>query len=67
MKGILSVDASLFVDPSTASSLFCAESGITIKDLNKALDRADRAIAKTGAYDGQTLAGPVLPALMVLV
>ena len=59
MKGILPVDASLLIDPSTASSLFCAESGITIKDLNNALNKADRALANMGAYDGQTLAGAI--------
>ena len=53
------MDASLLIDPLTASSLFCAESGITIKDLNKALNKADRALANMGAYDGQTLAGAI--------
>ena len=47
------------MDPSTASSLFCAESGITIKDLNNALNKAGRALANMGAYDGQTLAGAI--------
>lgn len=59
MKGILPVDASLPIKPSTASSLFCAESGITIKALNAALDKAKRALANMGAYDGQTLAGAI--------
>ena len=59
MKKILPVDASLLIDPSNASFLFCAESGITIKDLNQALDKANRALENMGAYDGQTLAGAI--------
>ena len=59
MKAILPVDASLLFDPSMASSLFCAESGITIKALNKALDKAQKALVNMGAYDGQTLAGAI--------
>ena len=59
MKSILPVDASLLIEPSTASSVFRAESGITIKALNTALDKAKRALANMGAYDGQTLAGAI--------
>ena len=42
-----------------ASSLLCAESGITIEGLNKALDKAGKALVNMGAYDGQTLAGAI--------
>ena len=59
MNGVLPVDASLLIDPSIASSLFCAESGISIKALNKSLDKANRALANMGANDGQTLAGAI--------
>ena len=44
---------------SLASSLFLAESGITLKNLNKALNKAERALANMEAYDGQTLAGAI--------
>ena len=42
-----------------ASYLFCADSSITAKDLNKALDKAGKALVNLGAYDGQTLAGAI--------
>ena len=64
MKRVLPVDASLLIDPSTASSLFCGESGITIKDLKNALNNTGRALANMGAYDGQTLAGAISTVLV---
>ena len=54
INAILAVDASLLYDPSMASFPCCAESGIIIKDLNKALDKAGKALVKMGACGGQT-------------
>ena len=59
MKKVLEVDASILVDPSCASTLFSVESGITIKDLNKALEKQKLALINMGAYAGQTLAGAI--------
>lgn len=59
MNQVLKVDASLLRDPSKQSSLFAAESGITIKNLNLALDKAGKALINMGAYDGQTLVGAI--------
>ncbi len=59
MKGILFVGAVLLTDPSRTSSLSCAESGVTIKDLNSALDKANLALANMGAHDAQTLVGAI--------
>ncbi|KAK3171351.1 hypothetical protein OEA41_003435 [Lepraria neglecta] len=59
MKKVLPVDASLLLDPSKASNLFSAESGMTIERLNGELDKRHLALANMGAYDGQTLAGAI--------
>ncbi|KAF8855785.1 FAD-binding domain-containing protein, partial [Acephala macrosclerotiorum] len=59
MNRVLKVNASLLRDPSKQSSLFEVQSGITIKDLNLALDEAGKALINMGAYDGQTLAGAI--------
>ena len=59
MKKVLPVDASLLLDPSKASNLFSAESGMTIERLNDELDKRHLALANMGAYDGQTLAGAI--------
>ena len=61
MNKQLSVDVNYLRDPGTASSLFQVESGMTIKDLNQALDQSNPPVAliNMGAYDGQTLAGAI--------
>jgi L-gulono-1,4-lactone dehydrogenase len=59
MNQVLKVDASLLHDPSEQSTLFAVQSGITIKDLNLALDKEGKALINMGAYDGQTLAGAI--------
>lgn len=59
MNQVLKVNAALLQDPSKESSLFAVESGITIKDLNLALDGVGKALINMGAYDGQTLAGAI--------
>jgi FAD/FMN-containing dehydrogenase len=59
MNQVLKVNASLLRDPLKQSSLFEVQSGITIKDLNLALDEAGKALINMGAYDGQTLAGAI--------
>ncbi|KAF2257504.1 FAD-binding domain-containing protein [Lojkania enalia] len=59
MNQVLKVDASLLRDPLKESSLFAVQSGITIRELNLALDKAGKALINIGAYDGQTLAGAI--------
>jgi hypothetical protein len=59
MNRILPVDVASLRDPGLKSNLFSVESGITIKDLNTALDKAGLALINMGAYDGQTLAGAI--------
>ncbi len=46
-------------DPAGPADLFFAEAGITIRELNKALDARKKALVNMGAYDGQTLAGVI--------
>jgi hypothetical protein len=57
MNQVLTVDVSVLKDPSAASGLFSVQSGISIHNLNLALDKAGLALINMGAYDAQTLAG----------
>ncbi|EPS42825.1 hypothetical protein H072_3180 [Dactylellina haptotyla CBS 200.50] len=59
MNRVLIIDPGLLKYPLGAGKLFAVESGITIKDLNTALDKRNLALANMGAYDGQTLAGAI--------
>jgi L-gulono-1,4-lactone dehydrogenase len=64
MDRVLDLDLGSLQDPGTWSAangsvLFSVESGITIKNLNDALDKKGLALANMGAYDGQTLAGAI--------
>ncbi|KAK6534824.1 hypothetical protein TWF281_006124 [Arthrobotrys megalospora] len=59
MNRVLPIDDSLLKDPQGAGKLFAVESGITIQDLNLALDKKKLALANMGAYDGQTIAGAI--------
>ena len=59
MNKVLPVESFLLSNPSTASTLFSAESGMTIQKLNDELDKKHLALANMGAYDGQTLAGAI--------
>jgi hypothetical protein len=51
----------LHLTPEQAANknLFFAEAGMTIHDLNKALEKKGKALINMGAYDGQTIAGVV--------
>ncbi|KAH7343096.1 hypothetical protein BKA66DRAFT_555073 [Pyrenochaeta sp. MPI-SDFR-AT-0127] len=59
MNSVLPIDASVLRDPSLKSTLFSAESGMTIEELNQHLDANHLALENMGAYDGQTLAGAI--------
>ncbi|KAK6362766.1 hypothetical protein TWF730_000221 [Orbilia blumenaviensis] len=59
MNKVLKVDEALLKDSQNAGVLFAVESGITIKDLNLALDKRGLALQNMGAFDGQTLAGAI--------
>ncbi|KAH7133916.1 hypothetical protein EDB81DRAFT_887725 [Dactylonectria macrodidyma] len=59
MNKFLEIDPATLKNPSDAESHVCVESGITIKSLNAQLDKAGKALATMGAYDGQTLAGAI--------
>jgi L-gulono-1,4-lactone dehydrogenase len=59
MSNVLEVDTDSLRDPGGAEELFSVESGITIADLNTALDKNKLGLINMGAYDGQTLAGAI--------
>lgn len=59
MSQVLRLDTSVLKDPSAARTLFSVQSGITIANLNQALDAAGLALINMGAYDAQTLAGAI--------
>ncbi|MFL5352125.1 FAD-binding protein [Archangium sp.] len=59
MNQVLQLDASVLKDPSAARTLFPVQSGITIANLNHALDSVGLALINMGAYDAQTLAGAI--------
>lgn len=59
MNQVLQLDTSVLKDPSSAATLFSVQSGITIAQLNQALDHAGLALINMGAYDAQTLAGAI--------
>ena len=57
MNKVLSLDMTILKE--TKAKLFSVQSGITIKDLNQALDKAGLALINMGAYDGQTISGAI--------
>ena len=62
MKKVLKIDSTSLKDPAKVSDLFRVESGITVEDLNTALDNnkpCSLALKNMGAYNGQTLAGAI--------
>jgi hypothetical protein len=59
MNKFLELDPTTLKNPSGAQGYVFVESGITIKSLNNQLDKAGKALATMGAYDGQTLAGAI--------
>jgi hypothetical protein len=59
VEPLAGVDASLLKNPGDAPSLVKASAGMTIKDLNAALDQRGLALINMGGYDGQTLGGVI--------
>jgi len=63
MSKVLPIDATVLKDRSLvakgSTTLFSVESGITIEELNKVLDKGGLALPNMGAYDGQTIAGAI--------
>lgn len=59
MNKFLELDPATLKNPADAQGHVFVESGVTIKSLNAQLDKAGKALATMGAYDGQTLAGAI--------
>lgn len=59
LEPLVAADASLLKDPRQATTLVRASAGMTIKDLNAALDKHGLALINMGGFDGQTLAGVI--------
>ena len=56
---VLDLEKALLKNPAEEATLFRAECGITVRDLNAALDRAGKALINMGGYDGQTIIGAI--------
>ena len=52
-------DATLLKNPADAATLWRVSGGMTIRDLNTALDQQGLALINMGGFDGQTLAGVI--------
>jgi FAD/FMN-containing dehydrogenase len=59
VEPITPADATLLKDPAGAATLYRVSGGMTIQDLNAALDQRGLALINMGGYDGQTLAGVI--------
>ena len=59
LQPLADVDATLLKDPSDAGNLKQVAAGMTIKDLNAALDQRGLALFNMGGFDGQTLGGVI--------
>ncbi|KAK0712609.1 hypothetical protein B0T26DRAFT_779998 [Lasiosphaeria miniovina] len=57
LKQVFPVDASILRDGSDPANMIRAQCGITVADLNKALDAKKLGLINMGAYDGQTISG----------
>lgn len=57
LANAVAVDAAVLKDSAEPATLFRVQCGITVKDLNLALDKANLALIDMGAYDGQTVSG----------
>ena len=57
LKGVIPLDASLIKPGVETSTLFHVECGITIHDLNSALEQKGLALLNMGGYDAQTIIG----------
>ena len=57
LSQVFPVDASILHDGSDPINTIRAQCGISVADLNKALDARGRGLLNMGAYDGQTISG----------
>jgi hypothetical protein len=59
LEPLTAADAALLKDATDAASVVRVSGGMTIHDLNAALDQRGLALINMGSYDGQTLAGVI--------
>jgi hypothetical protein len=59
LEPLVAADASILKNPDDASTVVRVSGGMTIHDLNAALDQRGLALINMGSYDGQTLAGVI--------
>jgi hypothetical protein len=59
LEPLVAADPAVLKDPNDASSVVRVSGGMTIHDLNAALDLRGLALINMGSYDGQTLAGVI--------
>ncbi|HEU4386710.1 MAG TPA: D-arabinono-1,4-lactone oxidase [Blastocatellia bacterium] len=57
LNRVLDLETALLKSPAEEATLFRVECGITIRDLNAALDAAGKALINMGGYDAQTIIG----------
>lgn len=59
LEGLVAADRAILKNPDDASTVVRVPGGMTIHDLNAALDQRGLALINMGSYDGQTLAGVI--------
>jgi len=59
LEALVAADAAILKNPGDASTVVRIPGGMTIHDLNAALDQRGLALINMGSYDGQTLAGVI--------
>ena len=59
LEPLVAADGTLLKNPDDASTVVRVSGGMTIHDLNAALDQRGLALTNMGSYDGQTLAGVI--------
>jgi hypothetical protein len=59
LEALVAADAAILKNPGDASTVVRVPGGMTIHDLNAALDQRGLALINMGSYDGQTLAGVI--------
>ena len=59
LEALAAADPAILKNPEDASTVVRVPGGITIHDLNAALDQRGLALINMGSYDGQTLAGVI--------
>lgn len=59
LEALVAADPAILKNPDDASTVVRVPGGMTIHDLNAALDQRGLALINMGSYDGQTLAGVI--------